>query len=584
MKGLAAFRFDVEALAEVPANSPRAVNREYQEKLVNMTIFHLARKLFLPMPLRIAYTAVRSLPYLWRGLTCLLRRKLEVEVLDALSIGVSMLRGDFSTAGSVMFLLRLGELLEEWTRKKSLSDLARCMSLNVDRVWQQTAEGEVLVPISQVRPGDAVVEEGQLVMTVEQQAGNGRYDQIVQMIEASEKLKSSSETRAAALADKLVPYSLLGTAVTYALTRNTTRAISILMVDFSCALKLSMPLAVLSAMRECGSYHITVKGGKYLEALAKADTIVFDKTGTLTHATPTVVDVVPFGGRNADDVLRIAACLEEHYPHSMANAVVQAAAQKGINHEEMHSEVQYVVAHGIASSVAGEKVVIGSQHFVFEDEGCYIPTSESDKFDALPPEYSHLYLAIGGELAGVICIADPLREEAADVLKALRGLGIRKAVMMTGDNDRTASVIAKQVGVDAYYAEVLPEDKARFVEQEKAAGHTVIMLGDGINDSPALSAADVGIAISDGAAIAREIADVTVAADSLNELVILKCIANGLQKRTHDNYRFIMGFNSTLIVLGAMGILQPATSALLHNASTLAISLKSMTNLLDEYK
>jgi heavy metal translocating P-type ATPase len=630
VKGLAAFRFDVEALAEVPANSPRAVNREYQEKLVNMTIFHLARKLFLPMPLRIAYTAVRSLPYLWRGLTRLLRRKLEVEVLDALSIGVSMLRGDFSTAGSVMFLLRLGELLEEWTRKKSLSDLARCMSLNVDRVWQQTAEGEVLVPISQVRPGDAVVvhtgsvipldgrvlegeasvnqasltgeaepvrkstgavvyagtvvEEGQLVMTVEQQAGNGRYDQIVQMIEASEKLKSSSETRAAALADKLVPYSLLGTAVTYALTRNTTRAISILMVDFSCALKLSMPLAVLSAMRECGSYHITVKGGKYLEALAKADTIVFDKTGTLTHATPTVVDVVPFGGRNADDVLRIAACLEEHYPHSMANAVVQAAAQKGINHEEMHSEVQYVVAHGIASSVAGEKVVIGSQHFVFEDEGCYIPTSESDKFDTLPPEYSHLYLAIGGELAGVICIADPLREEAADVLKALRGLGIRKAVMMTGDNDRTASVIAKQVGVDAYYAEVLPEDKARFVEQEKAAGHTVIMLGDGINDSPALSAADVGIAISDGAAIAREIADVTVAADSLNELVILKCIANGLQKRTHDNYRFIMGFNSTLIVLGAMGILQPATSALLHNASTLAISLKSMTNLLDEYK
>ena len=551
VNGLAAFRFDVEALAEVPANSPRAVNREYQEKLVNMTIFHFARKLFLPMPLRIAYTAVRSLPYLWRGLTCLLRRKLEVEVLDALSIGVSMLRGDFSTAGSVMFLLRLGELLEEWTRKKSLGDLSRCMSLNVDRVWQQTAEGEVLVPINQVRPGDAVVvhtgsvipldgrvldgeasvnqasltgeaepvrksagavvyagmvvEEGQLVMTVKQQAGNGRYDQIVQMIEASEKLKSSSETRAAALADKLVPYSLLGTAVIYALTRNPTRAISILMVDFSCALKLSMPLAVLSAMRECGSYHITVKGGKYLEALAKAE---FDKTGTLTHATPTVVDVVPFGGRNTDDVLRIAACLEEHYPHSMANAVVQAAASKGISHEEMHSEVQYVVAHGIASSVGGEKVVIGSQHFVFEDEGCYIPTSESDKFDALPPQYSHLYLAIDGELAGVICIADPLRKEAADV----------------------------------------------------------------------------GIAISDGAAIARGIADVTVAADILNELVVLKRIANGLQKRTHANYRFIMGFNGTLIVLGAMGILQPATSALLHNASTLGVSLKSMTNLLDEYK
>ena len=426
-----------------------------------------------------------------------------------------------------------------------------------------------------------VVEEGQITVTVEQQAGNGRYDQIVKMIENSEKLKSASETRAAALADKLVPYSLLGTAVTYALTRNATRAISILMVDFSCALKLSMPLAVLSAMRECGSYHITVKGGKYLEALANADTIVFDKTGTLTHATPTVVQVVPFGTRTEDEVLQIAACLEEHYPHSMANAVVQAAAAKGIRHDEMHSEVQYVVAHGIASQIGGEKAVIGSQHFVFEDEGCYIPTNECGKFDALPPEYSHLYLAIGGVLAGVICIADPLREEASEVLKQLRGLGIRKAVMMTGDNDRTASVIAKQVGVDHYYAEVLPEDKANFVEQEKAAGHTVIMLGDGINDSPALSAADVGIAISDGAAIAREIADVTIAADSLRELVILKSIANGLQKRTRSNYRFIMSFNSTLIVLGAMGILPPATSALLHNASTLGVSLKSMTNLLD---
>jgi len=426
-----------------------------------------------------------------------------------------------------------------------------------------------------------VVEEGQITVTVEQQAGNGRYDQIVKMIENSEKLKSASETRAAALADKLVPYSLLGTAVTYALTRNATRAISILMVDFSCALKLSMPLAVLSAMRECGSYHITVKGGKYLEALANADTIVFDKTGTLTHATPTVVQVVPFGTRTEDEVLQIAACLEEHYPHSMANAVVQAAAAKGIRHDEMHSEVQYVVAHGIASQIGGEKAVIGSQHFVFEDEGCCIPTSECGKFDALPPEYSHLYLAIGGVLAGVICIADPLREEASEVLKQLRGLGIRKAVMMTGDNDRTASVIAKQVGVDHYYAEVLPEDKANFVEQEKAAGHTVIMLGDGINDSPALSAADVGIAISDGAAIAREIADVTIAADSLRELVILKSIANGLQKRTRSNYRFIMSFNSTLIVLGAMGILPPATSALLHNASTLGVSLKSMTNLLD---
>lgn len=626
LHGAAAFRFDVQALTEVSANSPRAVNHEYQEKLVNLTLFHFARKLFLPAPIRFAYTAVCSVRYLWHGLRSLLHRRLEVEVLDALSIGVSMLRGDFSTAGSVMFLLRLGELLEEWTRKKSLGDLAHCMSLNVDRVWQLTAEGEVLVPISQIRTGDAiivhtgsvipldgrvldgeasvnqasltgeaepvrkaagavvyagtVVEEGQITLTVEQQAGSGRYDQIVRMIENSEKLKSASETRAAALADKLVPYSLLGTAVTYALTRNATRAISILMVDFSCALKLSMPLAVLSAMRECGSYHITVKGGKYLEALANADTIVFDKTGTLTHATPTVVQVVPFGTRTEDEILGIAACLEEHYPHSMANAVVQAASAKGIRHDEMHSEVQYVVAHGIASTIGGEKAVIGSQHFVFEDEGCYIPTAETAKFDALPPEYSHLYLAIGGVLAGVICIADPLRAEAAEVLRQLRGLGIQKAVMMTGDNDRTASVIAKQVGVDAYYAEVLPEDKARFVDAEKAAGRTVIMLGDGINDSPALSAADVGIAISDGAAIAREIADITIAADSLRELVTLKAIANGLQHRTRANYRFIMSFNSMLIVLGAMGILPPATSALLHNASTLGVSLKSMTNLL----
>ena len=586
LRGAAAFRFDVQALTEVSANSPRAVNHEYQEKLVNLTLFHFARKLFLPAPIRFAYTAVCSVRYLWHGLRCLLHRKLEVEVLDALSIGVSMLRGDFSTAGSVMFLLRLGELLEEWTRKKSLGDLAHCMSLNVDRVWQLTAEGEVLVPISQIRTGDAiivhtgsvipldgrvldgeasvnqasltgeaepvrkaagavvyagtVVEEGQITLTVEQQAGSGRYDQIVRMIENSEKLKSASETRAAALADKLV----------------------------------------LSAMRECGSYHITVKGGKYLEALANADTIVFDKTGTLTHATPTVVQIVPFGTRTEDEVLGIAACLEEHYPHSMANAVVQAASAKGIRHDEMHSEVQYVVAHGIASTIGGEKAVIGSQHFVFEDEGCYIPTAETAKFDALPPEYSHLYLAIGGVLAGVICIADPLRAEAAEVLRQLRGLGIQKAVMMTGDNDRTASVIAKQVGVDAYYAEVLPEDKARFVDAEKAAGRTVIMLGDGINDSPALSAADVGIAISDGAAIAREIADITIAADSLRELVTLKAIANGLLHRTRANYRFIMSFNSMLIVLGAMGILPPATSALLHNASTLGVSLKSMTNLL----
>lgn len=628
LDGVAAFRFDREAMvASTPENSGRALNRQYQEKLVNMVLFRAARVLFLPTPLQHLYTLFRSVRYLWHGARCLLRRKLEVEVLDALSIGVSIVRNDYSTAASVMFLLRLGELLEEWTRKKSLGDLARCMSLNVDRVWLKRSDTEVLVPITQVKAGDTicvhtgnvipldgrvlsgeacvnqasltgeslavrkaegacvyagtVVEEGECVILVEQQSGSGRYDQIVSMIEESEKLKSSTENRALALADRLVPYSLAGTALTYLLTRNATRAISILMVDFSCALKLSMPLAVLSAMRECGSYHITVKGGKYLEAMAKADTIVFDKTGTLTHATPTVARVVPFGGRDERSVLCVAACLEEHYPHSMANAVVKEALRRGISHEEMHSEVEYVVAHGIASRIDGEKVVIGSYHFVFEDEGCVIPAGEQERFDALPPEYSHLYLAMGGTLAGVICVADPLREEASAVLNSLRKLGISKAVMMTGDNERTAAVIAKEVGVDEYFAEVLPEDKARFVEQEKAAGRTVVMIGDGINDSPALSAADVGIAISDGAAIAREIADITIAADDLFELVLLKMTANGLLKRTDGNYRFVLGFNGTLIVLGAAGILPPATSALLHNLSTLGISIRSMTNLLD---
>ena len=628
LDGVAAFRFDREAMvASTPENSGRALNRQYQERLVNMVLFRAARVLFLPTPLQQLYTLFRSVRYLWHGARCLLRRKLEVEVLDALSIGVSIVRNDYSTAASVMFLLRLGELLEEWTRKKSLGDLARCMSLNVDRVWLKTSDTEVLVPITQVKAGDAVcvhtgnvipldgrvlsgeacvnqasltgeslavrkaegacvyagtvVEEGECVILVEQQSGSGRYGQIVSMIEESEKLKSSTENRALALADRLVPYSLAGTALTYLLTRNATRAISILMVDFSCALKLSMPLAVLSAMRECGSYHITVKGGKYLEAMAKADTIVFDKTGTLTHATPTVARVVPFGGRDERSVLCVAACLEEHYPHSMANAVVKEALRRGISHEEMHSEVEYVVAHGIASRIDGEKVVIGSYHFVFEDEGCVIPAGEQERFDALPPEYSHLYLAMGGTLAGVICVADPLREEASAVLNSLRKLGISKAVMMTGDNERTAAVIAKEVGVDEYFAEVLPEDKARFVEQEKAAGRTVVMIGDGINDSPALSAADVGIAISDGAAIAREIADITIAADDLFELVLLKMTANGLLKRTDGNYRFVLGFNGTLIVLGAAGILPPATSALLHNLSTLGISIRSMTNLLD---
>ena len=628
LDGVAAFRFDRGAMvSSTPETSGRALNRQYQERLVNMVLFRAARVLFLPTPLQQLYTLFRSVRYLWHGARCLLRGRLEVEVLDALSIGVSIIRNDYSTAASVMFLLRLGELLEEWTRKKSLGDLARCMSLNVDRVWLKTSDTEVLVPITQVKAGDTicvhtgnvipldgrvlsgeacvnqasltgeslavrkaegacvyagtVVEEGECVILVEQQSGSGRYDQIVSMIEESEKLKSSTENRALALADRLVPYSLAGTALTYLLTQNATRAISILMVDFSCALKLSMPLAVLSAMRECGSYHITVKGGKYLEAMAKADTIVFDKTGTLTHATPTVARVVPFGGRDERSVLCVAACLEEHYPHSMANAVVKEALRRGISHEEMHSEVEYVVAHGIASRIDGEKVVIGSYHFVFEDEGCVIPAGEQERFDALPPEYSHLYLAMGGTLAGVICVADPLREEASAVLNSLRKLGISKAVMMTGDNERTAAVIAKEVGVDEYFAEVLPEDKARFVEQEKVAGRTVVMIGDGINDSPALSAADVGIAISHGAAIAREIADITIAADDLFELVLLKMTANGLLKRTDGNYRFVLGFNGTLIVLGAAGILPPATSALLHNLSTLGISIRSMTNLLD---
>lgn len=627
INGIRAFKYDYTVMEKSTLeNSSRSLNRYYQDKLASLVLGRIARKLLLPVPLRQIRTTVHSVRYIWRGLRCVFNKKLEVEVLDALSIGVSILRSDFGTASSVMFLLKLGELLEEWTRKKSLSDLARCMSLNVDRVWLKTGDTEVLMPISDIKTGDlicvhtgnvipldgritegvasvnqasltgesiavaksigsvvyagTVVEEGKCVIAVEQMQGSSRYDQIVGMIESSEKLKSTTESRALALADKLVPYSLTGTIITYLLTRNITRAVSILMVDFSCALKLSMPLAVLSAMRECGGYHITVKGGKYLEAVAKADTIVFDKTGTLTHAVPTVAEVVPFGGRDAESVLRIAACLEEHYPHSMANAVVKEAVQQGIAHDEMHSEVEYVVAHGIASRINGKKVVIGSHHFVFEDESCTVPANEQEKFDTLPEQYSHLYLAIGGELSGVICIADPLREEAAEVLNSLRKLGIKKTVMMTGDNERTAAAIARQVGVDEFYAEVLPEDKARFVEQEKAAGRKVIMIGDGINDSPALSAADVGIAISDGAAIAREIADITIAADNLFELATLKRISNALLSRINGNYRFVLGFNGTLIALGAFGILPPATSALLHNISTIGISVRSMTNLL----
>ena len=628
---LAGYKFDVaEYDALVTSTDSRRLNREYQDKMFDLVAGRCLRKLFLPAPLDAAYTAFRSIRFLWKGVRCVLSRRLEVEVLDALSIGVSLLRGDFGTAGSVMFLLNLGSLLEEWTRKKSLDDLARSMALNVDKVWVRSQGTEVLVPLTKVRSGDevvvrsgnmipldgtvlegeamvnqaaltgeampvrkaegstlyagTVVEEGECVFIAKAEGGSNRYDKIVAMIEESEKLKSSTESRALALADKLVPWCLGATVVTYLLTRNATRAISCLMVDFSCALKLSMPLAVLSAMRECGSYHITVKGGKYLEALSKADTIVFDKTGTLTRATPQVVEVVPFSGCNEREVLQLAACLEEHFPHSMANAVVRAAKERGISHEEMHSEVEYIVAHGIASRVGGQRVVIGSHHFVFEDEKCTIPTAEQQKFDALKPAYSHLYMAASGQLVGVICISDPLRPEAAAVLNGLRALGIRNTVMMTGDSERTAAAIAKQVGVDRFFAEVLPEDKANFVQQAKAEGHTVVMIGDGINDSPALSAADIGIAINSGAAIAREIADVTIKADSLEELVALKAIANSLQKRVHANYRFVLTFNSALIALGALGILQPASSAMLHNLSTIGISLKSMTNLLPENK
>ena len=623
---LAGYKFDnAELDVLVTSNDSRKINREYQDKMFTLVAGHYARKLFLPAPIAAAYTIWRSVAFVWKGIRCLLQRKLEVEVLDALSISASILRSDFNTASSVMFLLNLGSLLEEWTRKKSLDDLARSMALNVDKVWVRSQGTEVLLPLTKVQPGDeivvrsgnmipldgtviegeaminqaaltgesmpvrkiegatvyagTVVEEGECVFLAKAAGGSNRYDKIVAMIEESEKLKSSTENRALELADKLVPWCLAGTVVTYALTRNVTRAISILMVDFSCALKLSMPLAVLSAMRECGTAHITVKGGKYLEALAKADTIVFDKTGTLTRATPQVVDVIPFSQSEKDDVLRLAACLEEHFPHSMANAVVRAAKERNLAHEEVHSEVEYIVAHGIASRVSGERVVIGSYHFVFEDEHCIIPADEQEKFDSLAPEYSHLYMAVSGQLVGVICIADPLRPEAASVLHQLHKLGIRNTVMMTGDSYRTAEAIAKQVGVDQFYAEVLPEDKANFVQKEKAAGHTVVMIGDGINDSPALSAADIGIAINSGAAIAREIADVTIKADSLEELVFLKTVANALQHRVSANYRFVLSFNSTLILLGALGILQPAASAMLHNLSTLGISLKSMTNL-----
>ena len=622
-------RFSYEASAALaPEHSSRALDREYQDRLVNAVLRRCINKLILPVPVRTVMTLWRSAHYIKAGLACLLRGKIQVPVLDATAIAVSMLRGDFATAGSIMFLLGVGETLDEWTHKKSVADLARSMALNVDKVWMQTAAGDVLVSVSDVKVGDVitvntgnmipldgkvvdgeaminqasitgeplpvrrceggyvyagtVVEEGSCSVRVEKCSGAGRYDRIVKMIEESEKLKSGAESKAAHLADSLVPYSLGATALIWLITRNPTRALAVLMVDFSCALKLSMPIAVLSAMKEASSYKLSVKGGRFLEAVSEAETVVFDKTGTLTHAAPRVVDVVTFGGRNEEDMLRLAACLEEHYPHSMAKAVVAEAERRNLRHEERHSRVDYIVAHGVSSSVDGEKVVIGSQHFAFEDEHCVIPEGEQPRFDALPGEYSHLYLGISGVLAAVICIEDPLRDEAREVIDGLHALGIPKLVMMTGDNAATARSVAAAVGVDEFYAEVLPEDKANFIRAERAAGRKVIMLGDGVNDSPALSEADAGIAISDGAAIAREVADITVGADDLYSLITLKRLSDALMARIHGNYRKIISFNFMLICLGVAGILPPATSALLHNISTLMISLKSMTNLLDE--
>ena len=617
---------EVELPTGLLESSGRALNNEYQEKLISKVIYHFGRKWLLPAPIRAIYTTVVSVKYIWKGIQTLAQGKIEVPVLDATAIGVSMLRGDYGTAGSVMFLLGVGELLEEWTHKKSVGDLARSMSLNVGKVWLKKDGQEILVPSEKIVAGDEIVvhmgnlipfdgevsngegmvnqasltgesvpvrrtlgsvvyagtvlEEGELTILVKQ---TSRYEKITAMIEESEKLKSGLESKAEHLADRLVPYSLGGTALTYLLTRNATKALSILMVDFSCALKLAMPISVLSAIREANQHKITVKGGKFLEAVAEADTIVFDKTGTLTKAQPTVAEVVSFSEtKSPDELLRIAACLEEHFPHSMAKAVVDAAKEKYLDHEEMHSKVEYIVAHGISTTINGKKAIIGSYHFVFEDENSIIPEGMEEKFRHLPEEYSHLYLALEGVLAAVICIEDPLRPEAAEIIRQLKKAGLKKIVMMTGDSERTAKAIAKKVGVDEYYAEVLPEDKANFVEKEKAEGRKVIMIGDGINDSPALSAADVGIAISEGAEIAREIADITVAADDLSEILVLRMLSNRLMKRIHKNYRFIVTFNAGLILLGVGGILQPTTSALLHNTSTLYIGLKSMGNLLDE--
>ena len=622
-------RFSYEK-AEAPEsylqNSGREMNGEYWEKMVNHVVIHYGKKIFLPLPVRTFLTTLKSVKYIWKGVRTLAKCRIEVPVLDATAIGVSMLRGDFSTASSVMFLLGFGEILEDWTHKKSVDDLARSMSLNVSKVWLITEDSEVQVGTDEIKPGDrvrihmgtvipfdgivtegeamvneasltgesmpvakhessyvyagTVMEEGELTIRVKETSGSTKFEKIVTMIEETEKLKSAVESKAEHLADRLVPYTLAGTALTYALTRNVTKALSILMVDFSCALKLAMPISVLAAIREANAHHITVKGGKFLEAVAEADTIVFDKTGTLTKAQPTVVDVVSFNGDSKENLLRLAACMEEHFPHSMAKAVMDAAKERGLTHEEMHSKVEYIVAHGISTMVDGRKAIIGSHHFVFEDEKCTIPVGKEELFRNLPEEYSHLYLGIEGKLAAVICIEDPLRPEAPEVVKALRKAGFTQIVMMTGDSDRTAKAIAARVGVDKYYSEVLPEDKAKFVEEAKAQGRKVLMVGDGINDSPALSAADVGIAISDGAELAREIADITIGADDLSVMVTLKEISNGLMDKIHKNYRRIVGINGSLIALGVTGVIQPTMSALLHNTSTLLIGMDSMKSVL----
>ncbi|WP_270425559.1 heavy metal translocating P-type ATPase [Blautia intestinalis] len=627
LKAVQGFSYEkAEAPESYLQNSGREMNGEYWEKVVNHVVLHYGKKIFFPLPIRTFLTTLKSVKYIWEGVRTLAKCRIEVPVLDATAIGVSILRGDFSTASSVMFLLGFGEILEDWTHKKSVDDLARSMSLNVSKVWLVTDDTEVQVGTDTIKPGDrvrihmgtvipfdgivtdgeatvneasltgesmpvakhtesyvyagTVLEEGELTIRVKETSGSTKFEKIVTMIEETEKLKSAVESKAEHLADRLVPYTLAGTALTYALTRNVTKALSILMVDFSCALKLAMPISVLAAIREANAHHITVKGGKFMEAVAEADTIVFDKTGTLTKAQPTVADVVSFNGDSKEDLLRLAACMEEHFPHSMAKAVMDAAKERGLTHEEMHSKVEYIVAHGISTTVNGRKAIIGSHHFVFEDEKCAIPTGKEEIFKKLPEEYSHLYLGIEGELAAVICIEDPLRPEAPEVIKALRNAGFTQIVMMTGDSDRTAKAIAAKVGVDKYYSEVLPEDKAKFVEEAKAQGRKVLMVGDGINDSPALSAADVGIAISDGAELAREIADITIGADDLSVVVTLKEISNGLMDKIHKNYRRIVGINGSLIALGVTGVIQPTMSALLHNTSTLLIGMDSMKSVL----